>query len=188
MLSAEFADIKQLVKPGSRKRLQALAKLRSIAILERSLAGERVQPSETELRAQIRQIAEGRPWTRIFPGVASLRLETSGTGFDVSLRITKSEGEPIRLVSEGAPDATIVGIKRVNELDYYSLGLTQLADRLDITTARTTCCDPRIGDSGQLGLLQGNQDWQAGLQAVQPESSRPPQTRAAHSRSRSYLG
>lgn len=137
VLSAEFADIKQLVKPGSRKSLQALAKLRSIAILEKSLAGERGQPSETELRAQVRKIAQGRPWTRLFPGVATLRLETSGTGFDVCLRITKTRGEPIRLVGEGTPGATIVGIKRVNELEYYALGLTQLADKLGISTAKT---------------------------------------------------
>ena len=61
------------------------------------------------------------------------------------MRITKSRGEPIRLVSEGTPGATIVGVKRVNELDYYALGLTQLADKLKISTARTLAVIRALG-------------------------------------------
>ena len=49
-----------LVKPGSRKRLQAMARLRSLAIGE-----------------------------SLFPGVSTLTLSTEGTGLSVSLRITK---------------------------------------------------------------------------------------------------
>jgi hypothetical protein len=145
VLNAEFADIKQLVAPRSRKRLQALAKLRSIAILEKSLSGDRTQPSEAEMRGQIKKIAKGMPWTRLFPGVASLRLETTGTGFDVSLRITKSEGEPVRLVSEDTPGATIVAVKRVNELDYYSLGLKQLARKVGLTEPKTLAVVRALG-------------------------------------------
>jgi len=49
-----------LVKPGSRKRLQAMARLRSLAIVE-----------------------------SLFPGVSTLTLSTEGTGLSVSLRNTK---------------------------------------------------------------------------------------------------
>ena len=41
--------------------------------------------------------------------------------------------EPIRLVKEGTPGATIVGVKRVNELAYYSLGLKDLAKKAGIS-------------------------------------------------------
>ena len=133
VFDAEFADIRRLCAPGSRKRLQAAAKLRGLAILEQSLAGERSQPTDNALREQIREVQQGRAWSDLFPGIATLRLETTGTGFDVSFRLTKREGEPVRLVGENDPNATIVGIRRVNELDYYNLGLKQLAHHTGLT-------------------------------------------------------
>lgn len=135
-IQAEFDAIKKLVKPQSRQRLKARAKLRPLAIMEASLQGKRTQPGEAELNKIVRKVAEGKNWTELFPGVASLRLETSGTGLTVSLRITKSEGEPIRLVAEGTPGATIVGLKRVNEQSYYSLTARDIAKKLSVSEPR----------------------------------------------------
>ncbi len=133
VFDAEFADIKRLCAPRSRKRLQAAAKLRGLAILEQSLAGERTQPTDRQLSQQIHEIQRGKSWYDLFPGMATLKLETTGTGFDVSLRLTKEEGEPVQLVGEDDPNATIVRVRRVNELDYYNLGLKQLANHVSLT-------------------------------------------------------
>lgn len=38
---------------------------------------------------------------------------------------------------EGTPGATIVSVKRVNELDYYSLGLSDLAKKIGLGPNRT---------------------------------------------------
>jgi hypothetical protein len=51
----------------------------------------------------------------------------------MALRITKSQGEAVRLVKEGERDATVVAVHKVNDLDYYSLGLTELAAKLGKT-------------------------------------------------------
>ncbi|MCY3752501.1 MAG: hypothetical protein OXG99_00230, partial [Alphaproteobacteria bacterium] len=133
VLDAEFSDIQFLCAPKSRRRLQAAAKLRGLAILENSLAGERTQPSDHDLRGYISDVQNGLNWTDLFPGIATLNLETTGTGFSVSLRLTKSEGEPVRLVGEDDPNATVVGVRRVNELDYYSLGMAQLSTHVGLT-------------------------------------------------------
>ncbi|MDA2934363.1 hypothetical protein MYX82_08465 [Acidobacteria bacterium AH-259-D05] len=137
VINAEFADVKELVLPGSRKRLHARAKLRSLAIVEASLSGIRSQPGENELGKLARRIADGEEWPALFPGVASLRLDTEGTGFNVSLRITKSKGDPVHLVPEGTPGTMVVAVKRVDELGFYSLGLSQLADKLNLTQPKT---------------------------------------------------
>ncbi len=136
VIQAEFDDIKKLVKPKSRQRLKARAKLRPLAIIEASIRGENAQPGEAQLNKLVRGVAAGKDWTELFPGVASLQLETTGTGLTVSLRITKSEGEPIRLVGEGTPDATTVGVKRVNETSYYSLGARDIAQKLNLSQPR----------------------------------------------------
>jgi hypothetical protein len=137
VIDTEFKDIKALLAPGSRKRLDAQARIRTLQIVEESLGGSRSQPGEPELRRLARDISKGKEWQDIFPGIASLRLDTSGTGLSVSLRIVKNEGEPVRLVPEGTPGATVVAIKRVNELSYYSLGLYDLAAKLKLTNNKT---------------------------------------------------
>ena len=136
VIQAEFDDIKNLVKPKSRQRLQARSKLRPLAIIEASLHGGHSQPGEVQLNKLVREVAAGKDWTELFPGVASLQLETSGTGLTVSLRITKSQGEPVRLVKEGSSDATIVSVKRVDQTSYYSLFARDLARKLNISEPR----------------------------------------------------
>ncbi len=136
VISAEFDDIKHLLAPKARKQLKAKARLRALEIVEKSLAGSRTHPGEPELRRLVQKISSGMTWQEIFPGIASLRLDTKDKGLSVFLRITKQEGEPIHLVPEGTPGATVVAIKRVNELGYYSLGLYNLAEKLKLSPNR----------------------------------------------------
>ncbi len=145
IIDAEFEDIKQLVSPGSRQTITAKAKLRSLAIIESSLEGEKSQPSDKELNKTISKIKGGKDWREIFPGVANLNINTEGTGLDVNLRITKTEGEPVHLVPEGDPDATVVAIKRVNEAGYYSMGLNKLAEKVNLTPPKTLALIKALG-------------------------------------------
>lgn len=133
MVEADFEEIQQLLKPNSRRQIEAKSKLKSLAIVEASLEGVRSQPSEFELRKMVRDVREGKNWQEIFPGVASLQLETTGTGINVDIRITKKEGEAVQLVPEGTPGATVLAVKRVNELDYYSLGAKKLAEKVELS-------------------------------------------------------
>lgn len=137
LIHAEFEDIKRLAQPGARQRLIAAEKVRPIAIVEASVTGIRSQPSPAELDRLVTQIAQGTSWEELFPGIATLRLDTEGTGLSVTLRISKGEGEPVRLVPEGTPGATVVAVHKVDVLGFYSLGLTQLAAKLKLTQPKT---------------------------------------------------
>lgn len=136
MVETDFKDIRQLLKPKSRRQLEAKAKLRALAIVESSLEGVRSQPSEFELRKMVKEVRAGKKWQDIFPGVASLQLSTKGTGINVAIRITKKTGEAVHLVHEGTPGATVLAVKRVNELDYYSLSTTELAKKANLTAPK----------------------------------------------------
>lgn len=50
MMEAGFEEIQALLKPNSRRQIEAKAKLKAMAIVESSLSGVRSQPSEFELR------------------------------------------------------------------------------------------------------------------------------------------
>lgn len=62
MVDQQFRDIKELLAPRSRRRLEARTKLRPLAIVEASLRGTRTQPTERELGGLIRKIQAGAKW------------------------------------------------------------------------------------------------------------------------------
>ena len=81
----------------------------------------------------MRRINSGEEWRAIFPGVATLRIDPDADGPGLSLRITRNKGEAVQLVADESPDAKVMAVKRVNELDFYSMGLRDLAKKLQVT-------------------------------------------------------
>ena len=134
LITSEVEQISSLLEPGRRRRVEARAQARGLAIMEGSINGERVQPSNGELDKILDEIADGRHWTEIFPGIAALRLDLDGGGIPFSLRIVKTEeATPIRVVSAlEAPGAAVVAMKRVNEVDFYTLGLQDLSNKTGV--------------------------------------------------------
>ena len=46
---------------------------------------------------------------------------------------------------EGTPDAAVVAVKRVNELDFYSLGAKQLAKKVNLTMPKAIAVVDYLG-------------------------------------------
>ena len=137
LFDSEVAEIKKLLRPGRRRRIEALAKLRPLAILDGAIRGEKGQPSDRTLARLGNNILAGRAWDEVFEGAAVVEITTEGVGPSLALRFSKKEGIPIQVVAEGTPGASVVGLKRVNELDYYNLGANQLSDNVDLTMPKT---------------------------------------------------
>ena len=91
LFDEETAEIKKLLSPKTRRRAEAEAKLRSLAIVDKSLTGQKTQPSVADLRRLATAIeSEKKPWDALFPGVASITLTASGDGPSIDLRISKT--------------------------------------------------------------------------------------------------
>lgn len=133
----EVAEVVRLLQTGSRKRLQAQARLRPLAILDASIRGEEGQPSPGTLKRLGSELVADKTWQELFPGVASIEITAEGTGPSLSLRFTKKEGVPLHVVPEGTPGAAVVAVKRVNELGYYCLSLRQVAEQVGLTMPKT---------------------------------------------------
>ena len=145
LFDSEVEAIRQLLQPGKRRQIEVEARLRPLAILDSAIRGEKKQLSSGQLRRIGRHLSSGKDWTEVFPGVAAVEITTDGTGPTLSLRITKKEGIPVRLVPEGTPGAAVVAVKRVNELDFYSLGAKQLAEKLGLTLPKTVAIVDYLG-------------------------------------------
>jgi hypothetical protein len=137
LFRGKIDEVRKLLKPGARKRVEARARIRPMAIMEGSVQGRHVQPGEGDLNRILKRIEAGEQLEQVFPGVSALRLQTDGSGAAINLRITKAEGIPIKLVKEGEPGAAVVAVKRVNEIDFYSLGLNGLAEKVGLSAPRT---------------------------------------------------
>jgi hypothetical protein len=138
LFDRETSEISRLLAPGTRRRTEANARLRSLAIVEHSLQGEKTQPRSAELRRIAADLStKKKSWTDIFPGVASITLTTTGYGPSIDLRISKT-GAPVQLVPEGTPGAAVVAVKRTDELGFYNLGRDQLAHHVGLTGPKTT--------------------------------------------------
>jgi hypothetical protein len=133
LFDSEVAEVKKLLRPGKRRRLEALARLRPLAILDGAIRGEKGQPSDADLSRLGKDILAGKAWNDLFHGVASVEITPDGVGPGISLRLSKKQGIPIQLVSEGTPGSSVVAVRRVNELDFYNLGAKQLADKAGLT-------------------------------------------------------
>jgi len=145
LFDSEVSEVRKLLRPGKRRRLEALARLRPLAILDGTIRGEKGQPSDAELHRLEKNILDGIAWTEVFQGAASVELTTDGSGPTLSLRVSKKEGIPIQLVAEGTPGASVVAVKRVNELDFYSLGAKQLAEKFNLNVSKTLAVVDYLG-------------------------------------------
>lgn len=137
LFDTEVEEIKKLIQPGRRRQTEASARLRPLAILDSTIRGEKGQPGRGDIAKIKRGITQGKPWQEIFPGVASVQIVTKGTGPMLELRLTKKEGMPVQIVPEGTPGASVVAVRRVNELGYYNLGLRQVAEHVGLTMPKT---------------------------------------------------
>jgi len=145
LFDSEITEIKKLLEPGRRRQVQALARLRPLAILDATIRGEKGQPSNADLSRVAKEVSRGVRWPELFPGVAAVEIVADGTGPSLSLRLSKKADIPIQLVPEGTPGASVVAVKRVNELDFYSLGAKQLAEKVGLTRPKLVALVDYIG-------------------------------------------
>lgn len=133
LFDSEVAEIRKLLRPGRRRQVEALARLRPLAILDGTIRGEKGQPSDADLRRLGVEVRGGKAWVDVFQGAAAVEFTADGTGPSLSLRLSKKEGTPIHLVAEGTPGAHVVAVRRVDELGFYNLGAKQLAEKVGLT-------------------------------------------------------
>lgn len=137
LFETEVEEIKKLLAPGRRKRTEALARLKPLAILNAALEGKKAEPTVRDLEKLSDRVGTGESWDELFGGVALLNTNTPD-GVGISMRITRKEGVAIHQVPEGSADAFPVAIRNVREQDQFSLRHSDLRKKLDLTPNMTT--------------------------------------------------
>ena len=145
LFDKEIEEIKGLLVPRTRKKMDAVAKTRSLAVLESAVNGDYEQPSDRELEKVCKRLADGEAWSTVFPGVASINIAAELDGPTFSLRLTKNEGTPVQLLKEGEGSGAVLAVRRVNELDFYNLGAARLAEMVGLTQPKSRAVVDHLG-------------------------------------------
>ena len=122
LISNELDQIDELLVKGSRKGAIAAARLRPLFAMANAsqVDGERV--SEQDVRKAVRRRRNGDEWAVVLPDVAQLRLDTTGEGMVVDLRIKKDAAVGVRIAKDGEPVSGFLVKQEVNIWDKYNLG------------------------------------------------------------------
>lgn len=132
-MDSEFTQIINLIAPNKRRQSEARARLRPYLIMESALTGRVDQPTNSQISVIINKMRKGEDWRSIFPGVSTLKLDTSGHGLTYSVRFTReTDSPPVRIVHEGEDVEGVTLVREINMLDRYSLNLTDLAEKIGI--------------------------------------------------------
>jgi len=133
LFDSETAEIRKLLDRRKKPRVEIDARLRPLAIVEATIQGRKTQPSKNELGRLEKLLKRKKTWKSLFPGVSQIEISPQGAGASLSLRLTKKTGIPVVLVPEGTPGASVVAVKRVDELGFYNLGAKELASKVGVS-------------------------------------------------------
>lgn len=148
LFDKETNEIRQLLTPGTRKRMDAISKVRSLSVLENAVNSDYEQPSKGYLNKVCKRLAAGDEWPSIFPGVASINITTETDGLKLNLRLTKREGTPVHIIKEGQGQGAVVALRKINETDFYSLGALDLAKKVGLTEPKCRAIIDHLGLKG----------------------------------------
>ncbi len=136
--------IRELLSPGRRTLAEAKARLRYLMIVESNINGLQAQPTDKEINRIVKRIKLGESSGSLFPASTRLSIEADDQNFVFSLKLTRSEGLPVHMVSNEEAEQAMA-VREVNLLDRYSLSLNALADHLGFTAPRTTALVLHLG-------------------------------------------
>jgi hypothetical protein len=134
----EVESVRKLLAPGLRRRDEAEARIKAVVILENALLGIGSQPNKANLQKLMGRLRDGERFEALFPAVSAVTFTSTGERSTLALRFSKKEGIDVRYVPEGTEGVGAVFIKKVHDLDYYTLSHTDLRTTLGINSAQVT--------------------------------------------------
>jgi hypothetical protein len=143
LVDEQYAQVKELLKPGKRRRSEARAMLRGLLALEGHVS-EDVIVSEKDVNRVEKAIREGKELRQVFPRLTHIGATFDGDGPTVKVHFVKRGGAPVTYIA--ADDPREAGAVREVDLQRkYYLSKRDLADRVELTMPRSTALRRHLG-------------------------------------------
>jgi len=137
LIDSELSQVDELLQAGSRKGIQAAARLRPILALATATRDDAERVTEGELRKAINRRRRGDDWSVILPEIAQLKLETQGDGIPIFFRIKKDADMAVRIARNGEPVEGAVIKQEIDWFDKFNLSVSDIAKHLRLTIPKT---------------------------------------------------
>lgn len=129
LFDREYECIKELLKPGKRKRDEAKGRIRQLLSVEAHVAD--VDLSEKDVRRVEAGVRNGSTLGQVFPRLASLAATVTGTGPEVRVVITRRDGAPVH-VAKGDDVASTFAYREVDLQNRFKYSPTELAGHANL--------------------------------------------------------
>lgn len=143
LIDEEYSQIAYLLRPGRRRRPEAQARIRSLLALEAHVV-EEVRVSQKDVTRVQRAIRQEKHRESVFPRLSLLDTDIAGEGVQLTVRFSKREGAPVRLVGPDE-EAEAAAIREVDLQRKYHWSAWELARRLGLTPPRATALRRYLG-------------------------------------------
>jgi hypothetical protein len=145
LVDREYEQVRNLLKPGRRKRDEARGRIRALLAMEGHVADE-VDVSEADIDRVEKAIRAGKPRGNVFPRLDGLGTQISGSGATITVRWTKKkdEGAPVRFVPSDDPGEA-AAVREIDLQRRYHLSATKLAALLKITIPKSHALRQQLG-------------------------------------------
>ncbi|BCV22766.1 DUF3644 domain-containing protein [Moorella sp. Hama-1] len=137
LIDSELTQVDVLLQAGSRKGIQAAARLRPILALATASRHNAERVTEAELRKAISRRRRGEEWSVLLPEIAQLKLDTQGEGIPIYYRIKKDADLAVRIAKDGEPVVGTLVKQEIDWFDKYSLSVSDIAQKLGLTVPKT---------------------------------------------------
>jgi hypothetical protein len=141
LIDREYSQIKKLLAPGSRRRPDARARIRTLLAMEAHVA-DGVLVSRKDVDRVERAVKAGKPRSVVFPRLGVVGTDVGGSGIAVTVRFTKKEGLPVTFVPVDDPGAAAV--REVDLQRTYYMSATDLAKKLGLTLPKAFALRQRL--------------------------------------------
>ncbi|WP_137872705.1 DUF3644 domain-containing protein [Rhodococcus sp. Q] len=142
LIDEEYSQIAELLKPGRRARHEARARIRTLLAMEAHVEPD-AQVSAKDVDRVERGIKARQARAEVFPRLNGVTARVEGTAVNVTVHFSKKEGAPVHYVSDESVEAA--GIREVDLNRKYYMPATELAQKLGLTSARSTALRRHMG-------------------------------------------
>jgi hypothetical protein len=145
LVDREFSQVRDLLRPGKRRRDEARGRIRTLLAMESHVA-EGVDISEADIDRIEKAVRGGKARGDVFPRLGSLDTQIAGTGASISVRFTKKmgEGAPVRIIAADDPTEA-AAVREVDLQKRFYLPPTQLAKKLKLTPPKSHALRKQLG-------------------------------------------
>lgn len=143
LIDEQYSQIRDLLKPGKRRRVQARAMLRGLLAMEGHVS-EEARVSEKDVNRVERAVRDGRPINEVFPRLTSVGTTFDGEGPTIKVHFTKRFGAPVHFIAADDPRAA-AAVREVDLQRKYYISPHELAERVGLTAPRATALRRHLG-------------------------------------------